>query len=104
MARGVKTGGRQKGTPNKVTTTLKEAILVAAENAGDGSIAVYLEKQATKNPGPFMSLLGKVLPTVHGGDPESPIEHKHVIERIITDPRDSEVVEGTAEDKNSEGI
>ena len=58
-----KTGGRQKGTPNKTTALLKDAILQAAERAGDkdGMIG-YLERQAVENPGPFMSLLGKVLP------------------------------------------
>jgi hypothetical protein len=29
----------------------------------------YLTKQAKDNPGPFMTLLGKVLPTQIGGDP-----------------------------------
>lgn len=44
---------------------LKDAILLAAQRAGgDGpeGIANYLQIQATVNPGPFMSLLGKVLP------------------------------------------
>lgn len=62
MARGVKTGGRQKGTPNKTTALLKDAILKAATDAGNGDMAVYLKRQAIENPGPFMSLLGKVLP------------------------------------------
>ena len=34
MAQGVKTGGRRKGTPNKLTAPLKEAIIRAAERAG----------------------------------------------------------------------
>lgn len=34
-----KTGGRQKGTPNKTTTQLKEAILTAAELAGADVVA-----------------------------------------------------------------
>lgn len=57
------TGGSRKGIPNKTTALLKDAILKAAEQAGgeDGMIG-YLQKQATENPGPFMSLLGKVLP------------------------------------------
>jgi hypothetical protein len=60
---GERPAGRKKGTPNKTTTLLKEAILMAAEQAGgrDG-IAGYLRIQAATNPGPFMSLLGKVLP------------------------------------------
>ena len=58
-----KTGGRKKGTPNKTTALLKDAILEAAEQAGDKEGLVgYLKAQADKNPGPFMALLGKVLP------------------------------------------
>lgn len=58
--------GRPKGVPNKTTQLLKDAILKAAEQAGnkvgDDGLVSYLEVQATENPGPFMSLLGKVLP------------------------------------------
>lgn len=55
--------GRKAGVPNKTTALLKDAILRAAENAGgrEGLIG-YLQVQATANPGPFMALLGKVLP------------------------------------------
>jgi len=55
--------GRHKGVPNKTTTQLKEALLLAATQAGgeDGLVG-YLLKQAKENPGPFMALLGKVLP------------------------------------------
>lgn len=64
--------GRPKGAQNKTTALLKDAILKAAENAGnkvgsDGLVS-YLEQQATDNPGPFMSLLGKVLPMQLAGD------------------------------------
>jgi hypothetical protein len=58
--------GRPKGSPNKTTALLKDAILRAAEKAGskvgDDGLVSYLEQQAVDNPGPFMSLLGKVLP------------------------------------------
>ena len=58
--------GRPKGSPNKTTALLKDAILKAAEQAGnkvgEEGLVSYLEHQATENPGPFMSLLGKVLP------------------------------------------
>jgi hypothetical protein len=68
--------GRAKGTPNKTTALLKDAILKAAEAAGGpskgdhpGGIVAYLETQAKANPGPFLALLGKVLPLqVTGGD------------------------------------
>ena len=55
--------GRPKGGKNKITRLLKEAILEAAENAGGkAGIIGYLTEQAEKSPGPFMALLGKVLP------------------------------------------
>ena len=69
MAAGKKTGGRVKGTPNKVTTELKEMILGALSDAGGQE---YLKEQAEKNPGAFMTLVGKVLPyqiTGEGGGP-----------------------------------
>ncbi|NNH67815.1 hypothetical protein [Rhizobium laguerreae] len=75
--------GRAKGTPNKTTALLKDAILLAATKAGgkDGLVG-YLEIQAAANPGPFMALLGKVLPMQIAGDPDSPIVHE-VIRRIV---------------------
>lgn len=82
MALGRKTGGRQAGTPNKITADLKRAILEAAEAAGgDGGTAGYLTLQAHENPAAFMSLLGKVLPTTLAGDADNPIIH--AIERRI---------------------
>lgn len=58
--------GRPKGSVNKTTALLKDAILQAAQQAGgEGGLVGYLELQAIENPGPFMSLLGKVLPTQH---------------------------------------
>lgn len=63
MAQGVKTGGRKKGTPNKTTALLKDAILKAAENAGgQQGLVGYLQTQAVVNPQSFLPLLGKVLP------------------------------------------
>ena len=76
-----KTGGRQKGTPNKTTTLLKDAILKAAERAGDNEgLTGYLERQARENPGPFLSLLGKVLPTQHTGEESGPMEFYTIYE------------------------
>jgi len=66
--------GRVKGVPNRTTALLKDAILRAADNAGgpDGLVG-YLTSQAQLNPGPFMSLLGKVLPMQVTGDPSNPV-------------------------------
>lgn len=65
--------GRPKGSLNKTTALLKDAILKAAEAAGGGDMVEYLTQQAIANPGPFMSLLGKVLPMQVIGDAENPL-------------------------------
>jgi len=78
--------GRPKGSLNKTTTILKDAILLAAQRAGGGTdegIANYLQQQAIANPGPFLSLLGKVLPMTVAGDAENPVFIAK-IERVIT--------------------
>jgi len=68
MAKGRKTGGRQKGTPNKVNALLKDDILTAADSAhADGRVG-YLTKQAKENPTAFLTLLGKVMPTQVEGE------------------------------------
>lgn len=57
---GAKTGGRKKGTPNKLASDVKAMILSALDKAGGAN---YLLEQAQKNPAAFMTLVGKVLPT-----------------------------------------
>lgn len=54
-----KTGGRVKGTQNKVTKTIREAIEASFETVGG---ADYLAQMAIKEPASYMTLLGKVLP------------------------------------------
>jgi hypothetical protein len=77
--KGRKTGGRRKGSVNKTTGVLKDAILQAAQRAGGKEgLEGYLALQAGLNPGPFMALLGKVLPLQLSGDDEHPF--KMVIE------------------------
>jgi hypothetical protein len=56
--------GRKPGVPNKITTDLKEMILGALDEAGG---VKYLTQQATKSPGAFLTLIGKVLPTTLQG-------------------------------------
>lgn len=95
-----KTGGRQKGTPNKVTGTLKEAILRAANEAGGGGeegVVEYLTMQAHENPAAFMGLLGKVLPmqVAHSGiDPVTTIR----IVGPLTTPAEEGSVEGSTQE------
>lgn len=68
--KGEKTGGRQKGTPNKVSATLKDMILGALDGVGGQS---YLQRQADENPTAFLTLIGKVLPMQLTGNGEGPI-------------------------------
>lgn len=69
MAAGRKTGGRQKGSLNKVTAQLKDTILQALDEAGGVD---YLKQTAIDHPAAFLTLVGKVLPlqvTGEGGGP-----------------------------------
>ena len=78
--------GRPKGAVNKTTALLKDAILQAAQNAGGKKGLVgYLETQATENPGPFLSLLGKVLPMQVEGPEGKPLLAGLTV--TIVDPR-----------------
>lgn len=61
-------GGRPKGSPNKISTELREIVLRAMELAGDpknggtdGALK-YLVVRAKKNPVAFLALINKLLP------------------------------------------
>src|SRR5215475_3077976 len=51
--------GRRSGTPNRVTSDLREMISTALNEAGG---VAYLRRQADENPVAFLGLLGKILP------------------------------------------
>lgn len=53
-------GGRPKGVPNKLTMSVKQAILDAFHGVGGPD---YLVKVAKDDPRTFCTLLGKVVPT-----------------------------------------
>jgi hypothetical protein len=71
MAKGLKTGGRKAGTPNKATKALKDAILAALDEVGGQQ---YLVTVAQEDPRTFCALLGKVLPMQLSGDPDNPVK------------------------------
>lgn len=91
MATGQKTGGRSKGTPNKTTAMLKEAILGAATNTGsDGrgkdGLMGYCGFLAKEEPKAFAALLGKVLPMQITGEDGDAIKTVTRIELVaLTD-------------------
>lgn len=81
-----KAGGRQKGTPNKVTKALKDMILGALDDAGGQA---YLAKQARENPNAFLALAGKVLPLQIAGDKNNPLHTITEVRETIVDPGNS---------------
>jgi hypothetical protein len=56
---GRKTGGRRKGSPNKLTADVKAMVQGALDDAGGQK---YLTAQAKENPKAFLTLVGKLLP------------------------------------------
>lgn len=65
--------GRKKGVPNKLTGEVKQMILDALNAVGG---VAYLQEQAEKNPGPFLTLVGKVVPHEVAGPGGGAIPHK----------------------------
>lgn len=78
---GERRGGRQKGTPNKTTTAVKEALGAAFEGLGG---VPQLQTWAEANPTEFYKLWVKMLPQDVNANVEASIRH---ITRKIVDPR-----------------
>lgn len=71
MAKGRKTGGRQKGTPNKATVSVKQAILLAADGIGGHEA---LMEWGRSNPTEFWTrVYTRLLPTEISGPDGSAI-------------------------------
>lgn len=78
--------GKPKGALNGTTRVLKEAILIAAEQAGgQNGLVGYLEWLAKDQPAAFAGLLGRVLPHTIAGDADNPVTFTR-IERVIVEP------------------
>jgi hypothetical protein len=82
--------GRSKGTPNKTTALLKEAIIRAAETVGEdmqgkGKLTGYCRFLAKTEPKAFAQLLGKVLPMQVTGEDGGAL--KAEVQITIVDPR-----------------
>lgn len=82
MAQGVKTGGRQKGSLNKVTSEIKEAFKNLIEQNTDNMIG-WLDRVAKDDPAKALSLCAdlaefvvpKLARTDLAGDQDNPIRH-----------------------------
>lgn len=81
--------GRPAGLPNKTTALLKDAVLQAAAEAGGSNdtegLVSYLKARAIDTPGPFLGLLGKVLPLTVAGQDGKPIEFVTTIRLVGPD-------------------
>lgn len=71
--------GRGKGTPNKTSRVLRDAIILAAEASGEnkkgrGELVGYLKRLADHYPDLFVGLLGRVLPMQVVGPSEGPVK------------------------------
>ena len=93
-ARGSRGPGRPKGSPNKTTKILKDAILQAADEVGldgkgKGGLVGYCKMVAVASPQAFCGLLGKVLPTQLSTDPDNPLKHAVTVTIRHAGPGDS---------------
>ncbi len=79
MAIGKKTGGRKKGTPNKLSSTVKENV-VAVFNHLNGEELTHIKDWALENPTQFYNLYAKLLPT----EIEADIEHSGLVAVTLT--------------------
>lgn len=76
--------GRQKGTPNKVTTSIKQAFKDAFDLKG-GVPALLTWAQQPENETEFYKLVTKLIPTEIATDPQNPITIVTRIERKIVE-------------------
>lgn len=76
-------GGRQKGTPNKLTTLAKDAIAHAAEGLGGTQRLIAWAKSDEQNERVFWGqIYTKLLPLQVTGADGGPIEHEHKVTRV----------------------
>ena len=82
---GERRGGRKKGTPNKLTVTIKQAIEAAFAEVGGVD---YLALMAKQQPVAFMTLLGKVIPTqLEHSNPDGSLKQPTVVRIVAADDR-----------------
>lgn len=70
IGKGTPGPGRKKGVPNKNTALIREMVAQALDEAGG---VAYLVSVAHSHPGPFLGLVGKVLPVQLTGAGDEPL-------------------------------
>lgn len=88
MAKGIKTGGRQKGTPNKINAVAKDAIALAAEDLGGAERIVAWAKEDPLNERAFWTqIYPKLIPVQIAGDEDNPLRILTKIELVPLLPK-----------------
>jgi hypothetical protein len=84
MARGCKTGGRKKGSVNKITTAFKEALrFVYHDIGGHEAFAAWARRNQTE----FYRLCGRLIPTeITTQDKSLTVRIMHYSERDVLGP------------------
>jgi len=77
---GERRGGRQKGTPNKISSEIKQALYEALNN-GDGATAYFLELR-TEHPKTFENLISKLLPRQVTGADDDPLIQEYDLDHL----------------------
>ena len=72
IGKGTPGPGRKKGVPNKNTALIRDMIAKALDEVGGVD---YLVDMAREHPGPFLSLIGKVIPIQVTGEDGGPVKH-----------------------------
>lgn len=81
MAKGIKTGGRQKGTANKSTRERLQALMDSGESPLEYMLRIMRDKMVDDERRDKMALAAasymhpRLASTEISGDPEKPIEH-----------------------------
>lgn len=79
MAKGVKTGGRKKGTPNKLSLSVKESVMQTfVALGGDKGMADWAKDNQTE----FYKIFAKLLPTEVTGPDGGDIAHSLTVKFI----------------------
>jgi len=75
-----KTGGRKKGTPNKITGLAKDAIATAADGLGGADRLMAWAKEDPANEKAFWTTIyPKLVPVQVDGNPDAPMTMRIVI-------------------------
>jgi hypothetical protein len=85
MALGKKTGGRQKGTPNKLSTNVKDNVISVFEQLGGTD---HMARWAEENPSQFYNIYAKLLPLQVTGEDGGPIDTSLTIRLVSAEKHD----------------